>query len=122
VTFRQIVVAQTVGFLRKEAEVSELRINAGKAERIIAQVLLDVKGIAPADAAAVAASICQRLTTEMPRSPSMDRYRIIPREPPDGDGFASAVARTLIEGRVHSGSATEIWELVYNQGRYLLVN
>jgi hypothetical protein len=52
----------------------------------------------------------------------MGRYRIIPREPPDGDGFASAVAKTLIEGRVHSGNAAEIWELVYNRGRHLLVN
>jgi hypothetical protein len=101
---------------------SELRIDAGKAERIIAQVLLDVKGMAPADATAVAASICQRLATAMPISPPLGRYRIIPREPPDDDGFANAVAQKLIEGNVSSGNAREIWELVYCRGRHLRVN
>ena len=74
---------------------AELRIDAGQAERIIAQVLLDAKGIGPADAAVVAASICRRLATAMPRNPSVDRYRIIPREPPDGDSFANEVAKKL---------------------------
>ena len=101
---------------------AELRIDAGKAERIIAQALLDVKGIGPADAAVVAANICQRLATAMPRNPSLDRYRIIPREPPDGDGFANEVAKRLFARKVSSEDATEIWELVYNQGRQLRVN
>lgn len=56
---------------------TELRIDAGKAERIITQILRDEKGIPPADVVAVAASICRRLTTAMPTSPSLDRYRII---------------------------------------------
>ena len=101
---------------------SEIRIDAGKAERIISQILLDVTGMAPTEADAMAAIICQRLTTAMPKSLSSDGYRIIPREPPDGDGFASAVARKLIEGKVYSENATEIWELVYNQGRHLRMN
>ena len=101
---------------------SELRIDAGKAERIIVQVLLDVKGIGTADAAAVAASICRRLVTAMPRNPSLDRYRIIPQEPPDGDGFANDVAKKLLARSVSSEDATEIWKLVYNQGRQLRVN
>ena len=78
---------------------TELRIDAGKAERIITQILRDEKGIPPADAVAVAASICRRLTTAMPTSPSLDRYRIISREPPDGDGFA-LVARVVLEPHV----------------------
>ena len=101
---------------------SELRIDAGKAERLIAQVLLDVKHMAPADAAAVAATICRRLATAMPSSLSSDCYRIISREPPDGDGFASAVAKKLTEGSVGSRNATELWQLVYSLGRHLRVN
>ena len=97
----------------------ELRIDAGKAERIIAQTLPDEKGIPPADAAAVAASIFRRLTTVMPTSPSLDRYRIISREPPDGDDFAIAVAQKLTEGKSDFWNASELWELVYNEGRFL---
>jgi hypothetical protein len=97
-------------------------MDAGKAERIIAQTLLDVSGIGPAEAAAVAARICQRLTGSVPTSMPLDRYRIIPREPPDTDGFATAVAKKLFEGRVSTEDATEIWELVYNRGRHLRMN
>jgi hypothetical protein len=101
--------------------VAELRIDAGKAERIIAQALLE-KGIGPADAPIVAGSICERLSMAMSRNPSSDRYRIIPREPPDGDGFANEVAKRLFARKVSSEDATEIWELVYNHGRLLRVN
>jgi hypothetical protein len=102
--------------------VSELRIDAGKAERIIAQTLLDVRGIGPAEAAVVAARICQLLTGSVPTSTPLDRYRIIPREPPDTDGFANAVAKKVFEGKVSAEDATEIWELVYNRGRHLRMN
>ena len=101
---------------------TELRIDAGKAERIITQVLCDEKGIPPADAAAVAASICRRLTTAIPTSPSLDCYRIISREPPDGDDFAIAVAKKLTEGKSELRNASKLWELVYNQGRHLRAN
>ena len=101
---------------------SEIRIDAGKAERIIAQILLDLKSLAPTDATVLAAIICERLTAAMPTRTSLDLYRIIPREPPDGDSFASAVAKKLFEGKVSSGDAAEIWELVYDQGRHLRVN
>jgi hypothetical protein len=101
---------------------TELRIDAGKAERIITQILRDEKGIPPADAAAVAAIICRRLTTAMPTSPSLDRYRIISREPPDVDDFAISVAQKLTEGKSELWNASELWELVYNQGRQLRAN
>jgi hypothetical protein len=103
-------------------KMTELRIDAGKAERIIAQTLRAEKGIPPADAAAMAANICRRLTMAMPTSPSLDRYRIISREPPVGDGFASAVAKKLTEGKSELWNASELWELVYNQGRHLRTN
>jgi hypothetical protein len=99
-----------------------LRIDAGKAERIITQTLRDEKGIPPADAAAAAASICRRLTTAMPTCPSSDRYRIISREPPDGDDFAIAVAKKLSEEKSEPWNASGLWELVYNQGRHLRPN
>ena len=101
---------------------TELRIDTGKAERIIAEILRGEKGIPPADAVAVAANICRRLTTAMPTSPSCGRYRLISREPPDGDGFASAVAEKLTEGKSELWNASELWELVYNQGRHLRAN
>src|SRR6266576_14758 len=101
---------------------TELRIDAGKAERIITQILRDEQGIPPADAVAVAASICRRLTAAMPTSPSLDRYRIISREPPDGEDFAIAVARKLTERNSEFWNAGELWDLVYNQGRHLRAN
>ena len=79
--FRRVVVASAEWLPQKGAKMTELRIDAGKAERIITQILRDEKGIPPADAVAVAVSICLRLAAAMPTSPSLDRYRIIPREP-----------------------------------------
>jgi hypothetical protein len=105
-----------------EAEVSELRIDADKAKRIIAQTLLDARGMGPAEADAMAERIRQQLIGSMPTSTPLDRYRIIPREPPDSDGFADAVAKKLFEGRVSSEEATEIWQLVYDRGRHLRMN
>jgi hypothetical protein len=101
---------------------AELRIDAGKAERIITQILCDEKGVPPGDAVAAAASICRRLTTAIPTSPSLDRYRIISREPPDGEDFAIAVAKKLTERNSELWNASELWELVYNQGRHLRAN
>ena len=94
---------------------AEIRINAGKAERIITQMLRDEQGVHPADAVALAASICRRLATAMPTNPSLGCCRIISKEPPDADDFAIAVAEKLNGKR----DASELWELVYNQGRHL---
>lgn len=107
---------------QKGARMTVLRINAGKAERIITQILRDEKGMPPADAVAVAASICRRLTMAMPTSSSLDLYRIISKEPPDSEMFASSVAKKLTEGKSELWNASELWELVYNQGRHLRAN
>jgi hypothetical protein len=107
---------------RKGAEMIELRINASKAEQIIAQVLHDENGMSPSDAIAVAASICRRLTAVMPTSPSLDRYRIISKEPPSGSDFAVAVAEKLTEEKSELWNASVLWELVYNQGNDLRAN
>ena len=98
-----------------------LRIDASKAERIITQMLRDEQGLCAADAAAMAVRICRRLATAMPPSPSLDCCRIISREPPDADEFAIAVAEKLNE-KNERWNASELWELVYNQGRHLRMN
>jgi len=58
---------------------TEIRIDAGKAERIITQMLREEQGVHPADAVALAASICRRLATAMPTNPSLGCCRIIER-------------------------------------------
>ena len=105
-----------------EAEVAEIRIDAGKAERLITQMLREGQGMPQADAAKVAANICRRLVVAMPASPSLDRCRIIPSQPPDADDFAIAVAKKLNEGKSELWKASEIWQLVYSQGRRLRLN
>jgi len=97
---------------------TELRISARKAERIITQMLCDVQGMRPADAVALAANICRRLATAMPTNPSLGCCRIISKEPPDADDFATAVEKKL-NGKSERWNASELWELVYNQGRHL---
>jgi hypothetical protein len=54
----------------------------------------------------------------MPTNPSLGCCRIISKEPPDADDFAIAVAEKL-NGKSERWNASELWELVYNQGRHL---
>ena len=96
-----------------------LRIDVSKAERIITQMLRDDQGLSATDAAAVAARICRRLATAMPTNPSVNFYRIIPREPPDVDDFAIALASKLNDGKSELWNASELWQLVYSHGRNL---
>jgi hypothetical protein len=98
---------------------TDLRISASRAEQIITQVLHDENGMPAADAIAAAASICRRLTATRP---SLDRYRIIPREPPSGNDFAVAVAEKLTEANSELWNASVLWELVYDQGSDLRAN
>ena len=72
---------------------TEIRIDAGKAERIITQMLREEQGVHPADAVALAASICRRLATAMPTNPSLGCCRIISKELSDADDFATAVEK-----------------------------
>jgi hypothetical protein len=70
---------------------AEIRIDAAKAERMISQILREEKGLLPADANALAANICRRLSAATP----------MPTNPP------------LTGDRV---TANTLWELVYDQG------
>jgi hypothetical protein len=95
----------------------DIRIDAAKAERMIAQILRDESKLLPTDANAVAANICRRLSTAMatPTNQALQGYRIIPAYPPDG--FVPALAEKIAD--VNYGVARELWQLVYNRGRDL---
>jgi hypothetical protein len=99
---------------------ADIQIDAGKAERMIAQILREERGLLPADANATAASICRRLSSAMatPNEPS-GNYRIIARNPPHGSDFAIAVANSLKEAKGGPWTASELWDLVYGYGRDL---
>ena len=97
---------------------TEIRINAGKAERIITQMLRDEQGVHPADAVALAARICRRLATAMPTT----RHWVA------AGSFQKSLQMPTISrlrlqkssiGKSELWNASELWELVYNQGRHL---
>ena len=92
---------------------AEIRIDAAKAERMIAQILRDEKRFFPADANALAANICRRLTTAMPTptNPPLQGDRIIPWHPPDGGSeFIAALKKRIAD--VNYELARELWQLV----------
>jgi hypothetical protein len=100
---------------------TEIRIDADKAERMIAQILREEKGLLPADANAAAANICRRLTTAMPTptNPTLVAYRIIPKSPPYGSDFNNAVAKILAQAKGDLWNASVLWTLCYDHGRDL---
>jgi len=102
-------------------KMAEIRIDAAKAERMISQILRDERGWLSADANAVAANICKRLSAAMPipTNPPLAGYRVISKHPPYGDAFNNAVAKKLAEARDKLWTASELWELVYAHGRDL---
>jgi hypothetical protein len=98
----------------------DIRIDAAKAERMIAQILRDERKLSPADANAVAENICRRLSTAMaaPTNPPLQGYRIISSHPPEGGReFVSALAEKIAD--VNYGVASELWKMVYDRGRDL---
>ena len=96
---------------------AEIRIDAAKAERMIAQILRDEKRLLPADANATAANICRRLTTAMPlpTNQPLQGYRIISSHAPDE--FTAALKEKIAD--VNHRVASELWKLVYDRGRDL---
>jgi hypothetical protein len=104
---------------------ADIRIDAAKAERMISQILREEKGLLPADANAVAANICRRLSAAMPiaTNPPLAGYRIISKHPPRGDSaFNEAVAKKFAETKDELWTANTLWELVYDQGHDLPPN
>ena len=100
---------------------AEIRIDADKAERMIAQIIGDNGGLLPAKANTLAADICRRLSTAIQMAPSLHTFRIISREPPYASDFAVAVANTLAEAKGEPLVPEDLWRLVYDRGRDLPV-
>jgi hypothetical protein len=101
---------------------AEIRIDAAKAERMIAQILRDEGRILPAKANEFAANICRRLTLAMaaPTTEPLTNYRAIRRLPPHGSDFAFAVAKILADAKGDPALYPEpLWAAVYDRGRDL---
>jgi hypothetical protein len=98
---------------------SDIRIDAAKAERMIAQILRDEKKLLPGDANALAANICRRLSSAMstPTNQPLQSYRIIREWPPFGGDFTAEVAKKIAD--VNDRVAGELWKMVYDRGRDL---
>jgi len=97
----------------------DIRIDAAKAERMIAQILRDEKKLLPADANALAANICRRLSSAMatPTNPPLQGYRMIRDNPPYNGDFTAALGQKIAD--VNDRVARELWQLVYDRGRDL---
>jgi hypothetical protein len=101
---------------------TELRIDAGKAERMISQILRGEGRMLPAKANEFAANICRRLTLAMaaPTTESLTDYKAIRRHPPNGSDFAFAVAKILADAKGDPALHPEpLWTAVYDRGRDL---
>lgn len=98
---------------------AEIRIDAGKAERMIAQILRDERKLLPADANTLAAYVCRRLSSAMsaPTNPPLQGYRIIREHPPYDSDFTAALAKKIAD--VNGNVARELWKMVYDRGRDL---
>lgn len=97
---------------------AEIRFDADKAERIIAQMIRDEGGLLPAKANTLAASICRRLSAAMPPPPA-HHYRIISNSPPYASDFAVAIANVLADAKGRALAPEDLWRLVYERGRDL---
>jgi hypothetical protein len=91
---------------------SEIRIDADKAERMIAQTLRDDFKMLPAQANAAAEHLCRRLRCAMPTpgAQQLARYRLIGSYPYGDPTFREALALKIAD--VNDAVARELWELV----------
>jgi hypothetical protein len=98
---------------------ANIQIDAAKAERMIAQILRDEKKFLPADAIALAATICRRLSSAMtlPTNQPLQGYRIIREWPPHDGDFKAELAKKIAD--VNDRVAAELWKMVYDRGRDL---
>lgn len=94
---------------------SEIRIDAGKAERMIAQTLRDDHKMLPAQANAAAEHLCRRLRCAMPTpgAQQLGRYRLISRYPYGDATFREKLAEKIAD--VNDRVASELWELVWER-------
>lgn len=94
---------------------SEIRIDADKAERMIAQTLRDDHKMLPAQANAVAEHLCRRLRSAMatPGAQQLRQYRLIGYYPYDDEPFKRALTERIIDA--NSRVAREVWDIVRDQ-------
>jgi hypothetical protein len=95
---------------------AEIRIDAAKAERIVSQILREENGLLPADANAVAANICRRLSAA--DQPSIGGLPGYSETSATDSAFNQAVAKKL-EATDQLWTANTLWELVYDEGHDL---
>lgn len=97
---------------KMERSVSEIRIDAAKAERMIAQTLRDDYKMLPADANAAAANICRRLKSAMPTpgAQQLARYRLIGGYPYYDEAFKRALTEKIVDA--NSRVARAVWDIV----------
>lgn len=91
---------------------SEIRIDAAKAERMIAQTLRDDHKMLPAQANAAAEHLCRRLRSAMttPGAQQLRRYRLIGYYPHDDEAFRRALTERIIDANTRV--AREVWDIV----------
>ncbi|UPJ81927.1 hypothetical protein IVB16_08170 [Bradyrhizobium sp. 183] len=93
---------------------TEIRIDAAKAERMAAQILRDENKMAPGVAIAAAVSICRQMISAS-TTPLRTDLRAIPRDPPPA--FNHMLAKLVAEAKDRPWNGDEVWELVYKLGR-----
>jgi hypothetical protein len=98
--------------------ITEIQLDAIKAERMIAQVLRDDQRMLPEVANKVAATICRRLlsSTPAPVNQALQGRRIIGPAPPHS--FADSLGG-IIDSEVDGSLASKVWELVFERGKEL---
>jgi hypothetical protein len=81
--------------------------------------LRDEKKLLPADANALAATICRQLSSAMamPTNQPLQGYRIIGEWPPHESDFKAELAKKIAD--VNDRVAAELWKIVYDRGRDL---
>lgn len=91
---------------------SEIRLDAAKAERMIAQTLRDEHKMLPAQANAAAEHLCRRLKSAMPTPGAQQLYwyRLIGHYPHHDESFKKALAEKIIDADTRV--AMKIWDIV----------
>jgi hypothetical protein len=106
---------------RAAEPMTEIQLDAIKAERMIAQVLRDDQRLLPEVANKVAAMICLRLLSAMPAPvhQALQGYRIIAPYPPHDDSSFADGLGGIIDSEVDMSLVSQVWALVFERGKEL---
>jgi hypothetical protein len=94
---------------------SDIRLDRGKAERLIALLLRDDHKLSPAAANDLATQICVRLQASMamPTSPRLQGYRMIGQSPPYGTRPAILADLGKLFDDLDDESLSTLWAIVH---------